>query len=128
MLMTSCASPAFAKGPPLQATEPVTQRFGGSYIVDFCDRKATQVVTYRLKTYTDVFDVRGFDADLSALAGTTGDGAKLGFSATHTWERELHVAKEFKPILGVTLGVWVRYGTDEGKMAGGPFVGGTLRF
>lgn len=105
------------------ASAQTLRSFSAAYIYDPLDKgKAIPVVALTVNTFHDVFDHKGLDLDLKALA-SIGTNTRVGSALTYTWRRTIPFSTEFRPKVDLSLGPWLSYGTGNGKVSGGLFLG-----
>ena len=109
----------------LSAVASAQSSFSASYALDpFSKSKPVPVVSYTARTFTDVFDHKGFNLDLVGLTSVS-DNLKLGFGLVYRLRKTIPFSKEFRPKLDLSIGPWVNYqpGQSFGKTKGGLFLG-----
>ena len=97
--------------------------FSGAYAFDLARKGApVPVVSYAVRSFTDVFGRKGFNLDLVGVS-TLSDNTRLGFGLVYRTRRTIPFSKEFRPKVEFTFGPWANYGTGSRRLGGGLFFG-----
>jgi hypothetical protein len=87
----------------------------------------TPVVAGELREFDNVLARPGFNLHLKGLVQPIRT-FKVGSAITYDLHKHLPLATGFSPILDLSIGPWLNYGTGAGKLSGGLYVGLGLRF